>query len=227
MCGRYRLKRYDFETLRLRFVPSFEEFSEIKIVPRFNIAPSQNAPIIRAESGKLVVTTARWGFVPGWTKGKPKFAPINARSDTIAMSGMFRQAFRDHRCLIPADGFYESKGLSTQKVRPWYFFQRPDESLFTFAGLWSRWHPEPGGKPVDTFTIITTAPNRFMSQIHDRQPLILKGDDRTRWIEDKTPPDDLLAPDTDNQLEAWPVSDDAKSPRNEGERLVEPIGPKL
>jgi putative SOS response-associated peptidase YedK len=49
----------------------------------------------------------RWGLIPHWVKGKPKSEPSNARCETAATSGMFRQAMEKRRCLVPADGFYE------------------------------------------------------------------------------------------------------------------------
>ncbi len=207
--------------------PEFEEFTER---PRFNVAPSQSAPIVRtASDGKIVAEVATWGFVPSWTKDKPKLRPINAKCETAATSGMFRKAYAQRRCLVLADGFYEPKGPSSMKNRPWYFFQMPDAPLFAFGGLWERWYPKPED-PQDTFTILTTTPNRLLKPIHDRQPVIIDSDDYQRWLDPKTPVEEvatLTNPIADDRLEGWPVSNAAKSPANEGPSLTEPIGQKI
>jgi putative SOS response-associated peptidase YedK len=131
--------------LRTPSLPGFEEFTER---PRFNIAPSQRMPIVRADgAGSPELAAAHWGLIPSWTK-EPKLKPINARAETVATSGMFRQAFTRRRCLVPADGFYEWQGLKPPK-QP-FFIHRKDDRQFAFAGLWERWHP-PGAEPVDTY----------------------------------------------------------------------------
>jgi putative SOS response-associated peptidase YedK len=135
MCGRYRLSRFDLRALGLLYrggIDKFEEFSETRIVPRFNIAPSQIVPIVTAGKSGNEVIAAKWGFVPFWTKGKPKLAPINAKSETVASSAMFRGAFKNNRCLVPADGFYEWKGAKPPK-QP-FFAHMKDDSVFAFAG---------------------------------------------------------------------------------------------
>jgi putative SOS response-associated peptidase YedK len=134
MCGRYSLRRVSLVFTDLNAVPvaRFEEFSEH---PKFNIAPSHHVPIVRLDAkGERTVSLVRWGLIPHWTKGKPKTAPINARSETVASSGMFRQAFERRRCLVPADGFYEWQGKKPPK-QP-YFIHMKDDGLFAFAGLW-------------------------------------------------------------------------------------------
>src|SRR5688572_7666805 len=104
MCGRYTLT--DPRELRRRF--GLVESSDTRIKPRFNIAPSQGVPIIIQTPLGLELRAAAWGFQPVWRREDPKRPPpINARSETVAMSGLFREALERRRCLIPADGFYE------------------------------------------------------------------------------------------------------------------------
>lgn len=168
-------------------LPQLEEFSEIRIVPRFNIAPSQHVSVVRRNSaGRPQLDLVRWGLIPHFTRGKPKVQPINARAETIATSGMFRQSFEKRRCLVPADGFYEWQKTGDGK-RPMNI-HRKDDGLFAFAGLWERWQPpEPDAEPVDTFTIITTAPNVMMAPIHSRMPVILAERDYARWLDREVP----------------------------------------
>jgi putative SOS response-associated peptidase YedK len=215
MCGRYRIKRLDLLTLGIRFeTAGFEEFTE---KPRWNVAPSQRLPIIRTSAdGKFVVAQATWGFIPGWTKGTPKLKPINAKAETVASSGMFRQAFERRRALVPADGFYEWQGAKPPK-QP-FFIHRRDDGLFAFAGLWERWRADETSEPVDTFTIITTTPNDLMAPIHNRMPVIVAPGDYQRWLDNSTPTEalkEMLKPISPGDFEAYPVSTRVNSPGND------------
>ncbi len=230
MCGRYTIRELRLLDAALGALLKHDDYVTALQTPTFNAAPSQLLPVAYLDDkGKRIVEAMKWGFVPSWTKGKPKFAPINAVSETAPKSGMFRKAFAQRRCLILADGFYEPRGPKTEKHRPWYFFQMRDHSLFAFGGLWERWYPEPD-KPLDTFTILTTTPNKLVGQIHERQPVIIDKENFGKWLDPKTPPDEVMVMTkalADDRLEAWPVSDAAKDPKNKGESLIEPIGQKI
>jgi putative SOS response-associated peptidase YedK len=225
MCGRYTIRRFDL--LRAAFAAlaraDFEEFSEK--VNQFNIAPSQRCPIVRINSqGERVINLAKWGLIPSWTKGKPKQQPINAKCETAASSGMFRQAMERRRCLIPADGFYEWQGAKPPK-QP-YFIHMRDDSMFAFAGLWERWRADENAEPVDTFTIITTEPNELMRPIHNRMPVILDQLSFARWLDrnNKTADvTDLLRPYDAEKMEAWKVSSNVNKPANNDPSLIERI----
>lgn len=228
MCGRYTIRRID--TI-IRFgameQSDFEEFDETRIVPRFNVAPSQQVPIVRMTAGDAVsVGLAKWGFIPGWTKGKPKLAPINARSETIADSKMFRSAYNKRRCLLPVDGFYEWRKLddSAKPVKQPTFIRMKDDAPFAFAGLWETWRNE-SDETIKSCTILTTTPNELMASIHDRMPVILPSEHYTRWLDPKilgVDVADLLVPCDAAKMEAYPVSTLVNSPRNQGEELIEP-----
>lgn len=225
MCGRFVLRNRDLIRACIDAMPRipFEEYSETKIVPRFNIAPSQSVPIVRLTRGKGQVAFVRWGLIPSWTKEKPKLAPINARAETVATSGMFRQAFRRNRCSVPADGFYEWKKVGTAK-QP-FFIHQPDDSLFCFAGLWERWKRPDADEPIETMIIITTTPSPIMADIHNRMPVILQQDDYKRWLDPETPPDEchaLLMPFA-GELEAYPISTHVNSPMNDDPECVEKL----
>ncbi|HZL37421.1 MAG TPA: SOS response-associated peptidase [Tepidisphaeraceae bacterium] len=226
MCGRYTLRRLDLirGTFEAILGPGFEEFTER---PRFNIAPSQNVPVVRMNSaGQTVAGVARWGLIPSWTKGKPRAQPINSRSETLATSGLFRQAFARRRCLIPADGFYEWKGAAPPK-QP-YFFHMKDDSLFAFAGLWERWRPADDAEPIDTFTILTTRPNELSAPIHNRMPVILHRHDYARWIDRDVPGEDvgnLLDPFDADRMEVYPVSTQVNKVKNDGPSLTDGRNP--
>jgi len=223
MCGRYRARRFDLLKLGLRTppLPGFEEFTER---PRWNVAPSNRMPIVRMDDeGMRELAIARWGFIPSWAKELPKLQPINVRAETVTTNGMFRQAFAHRRCLVPTDGFYEWKGTNPPK-QP-FFIHQPDDGQFAFAGLWERWRKTKDTDPLDTFTIITTAPNELMAGIHDRMPVIVRQQDYERWLNPKYPSDDLkslLTPFPD-ELEAYPVSTHVNSPKNDDPMCIEKL----
>lgn len=242
MCGRYTLRRLDVflhEMANLRGAigdieagyeldradEPFDEKGKL-LGARYNIAPSQMIPTIRTKAdGAYALSLVKWGLIPAWTKGKPKLAPINARGENVATSGMFRQAFERRRCLIPADGFYEWRKLDEKTKQPMFIHLKGDRP-FAFAGLWERWKPDEQSEPIDTCTIITTAPNRLMKEIHDRMPVILAPDDFAKWLSRDVPGKDvadLLKPFDVDQMEAWPVSTMVNSPKNDAAELVEKV----
>jgi putative SOS response-associated peptidase YedK len=225
MCGRYSLRRVNLVLSELNAVPElpFEEFTER---PRFNVAPSQQVPIVRLnEQGQRSAGLLRWGFIPRWAKELPKVQPINARAETVATSGMFRDAFVRRRCLVPADGFYEWRKLDAKTKQPmWVHF--PDDRLFAFAGLWERWRPAKDAEPVDTFTVLTTTPNALMEPIHNRMPVIIPPGGYGRWLD---PESDvgvataMLRPYPDGEMVAVPVSRTVNSPRNNVPECIAPL----
>lgn len=222
MCGRYTLSTptdilgelYELET-------------ELTLSPRFNIAPTQEAAVVRvdAESSTRRLDLLKWGLVPFWAKD-PGIGSrmINARSETVAEKPAFRVSLKRQRCLVPADGFYEWQATGGPK-QP-FFFHRKDGRPIALAGLWDRWDKGDDG-PLETFTILTTTPNEVVAPIHKRMPVILKRSNFEEWLD---PNDDdvetltaLLIPAPADLLEAYPVSTYVNSPANEGPDCVEPL----
>ncbi|HEX3096116.1 MAG TPA: SOS response-associated peptidase [Usitatibacter sp.] len=152
-----------------------------RIRRRFNIAPSQEAPVVRlGEGGAREVAMLRWGLVPPWAKDPSAGSRmINARSETAAAKPAFREAFRSRRCAIPASGFYEWTGDPRRRVP--HAISVEGHPLIAFAGLWECWK-DAAGKPLETYTILTTAANRFVSPMHDRMPAILADGDIDAWL---------------------------------------------
>ena len=147
---------------------------------------------------------------------------INARGETVATKPSFRSAFKRRRCLIIADGFYEWKKFSDHKVP--FYIRMEDERPFAFAGLWERWNKS--DSPVESCTIITTTPNDLMSDLHDRMPVILSGDDADLWldpeVDDAEALQQLLIPYPNDGLTAFPVSTLVNSPKNDSEECLTP-----
>jgi putative SOS response-associated peptidase YedK len=216
MCGRYRLSAVE------RIEERFEAEQMEELQPRYNIAPSQPVPITRQENGRRTVNIARWGLVPFWAKeASIGYKMINARSETVLTRPAFRDCFAKRRCLIPADGFYEWMKASPRK-RPFHFGMR-DDSLFAFAGLWDRW-TSPDGPAVQSCTILTTAANSLVADLHNRMPVILPREHYDRWLSASvTQARDLLVPFEADLMRRYEVSYLVSSPQNEGADRIVPL----
>lgn len=217
MCGRYALKT-DIKQLAKRFgaKPPAETFEA-----RYNISPTQEVPVIRnTDPGQLAL--ARWGIVPDWDKTGKKTI-INARDDSLGKP-TFRKSFRERRCLVLADSFYEWLATSGQRSkRPFRFFLKSEEP-FAFAGIWSERAGEEGGKPY--CAIITTGPNGVVGKVHDRMPAILLPEAEADWLSLDTTPEqalELVRPYPDELMGAYEVSTLINSPANDAPEILRPI----
>jgi putative SOS response-associated peptidase YedK len=219
MCGRYNLTAPPDVLARVFCVPSVPP-----LPPRYNIAPTQAVAIVR-QSAARELALVRWGLIPSWSSD-PAIGNrlINARAETVAEKPSFRAAFRQRRCLVLADGFYEWQKAVKHK-QP-YHIRMKDDGPFAFAGLWERWQ-EPGGEPIESFTILTTEANELMKPLHDRMPVILAPWDYDRWIDPRSREVEelqaLLVPCPDEWLTATAVSSYVNSPKNEGPKCLEPV----
>jgi putative SOS response-associated peptidase YedK len=191
---------------------------------RYNIAPTQDIPVIRAAAGGREIAQMRWGLLPFWLKEQPKGPPVtNARAEGIATKPMFRAAIRARRCLIPADGFYEWSGEPGHK-QPW-LFRMADAQTFAFAGLWESWTPPAGGK-IDSAAIVTTAANSLMQPIHDRMPVILPAEAYAAWLSPATTVEAavaLLQPYPAERMQACKVGKAVGNVKADGPALIAPI----
>lgn len=220
MCGRYELHTHP-AALALVFGLEFPP----AIRPRYNIAPTQDIPVIRlAQSGARELAQMRWGLVPRWAKDPSIGAKmINARAETLAQKPSFRTAFQRHRCLIPADGFYEWKQAPGGGKQPIHVGMK-DERPFAFAGLTERWL-SPGGEVLDSCTIVTTTANALLATMHDRMPVIVAPSDYARWLDVASDADvtDLLAPYPADAMTWYPVSTRVNAVRNDDAALLEHV----
>lgn len=218
MCGRYTLSARKLALAEQALRCTFPE-----LAPRYNIAPSQDVPIIReTPDGHYELVMVRWGLIPRWSKEpKTEYSTINARAETVAAKPAFRDAFRRRRCLIPADGFYEWKKEGTAK-QPFHIRMKSGAD-FAFAGLWECWEGE--GRAIESCSIIVTEANDVLRPIHDRMPVILAPADYTFWLN----PDQrdtgalagLLKPCPASEMEAVPVSRRVNSPRLDEASLLD------
>jgi putative SOS response-associated peptidase YedK len=157
----------------------------------YNVAPSTVNPAVRLrpDSRERAMDGLKWGLIPSWAKDS-KFAPANARADTVAEKPFFRGALKKKRCLVPMDGFYEWDS-KTKPKQPYYFYMKSGEP-FVVAGLWETWTPPGKKEPLETYTLITTEANPLMAKVHDRMPVILEEADYEAWLDPETPVEQLL-----------------------------------
>ncbi len=202
-----------------RFV--LDECAEIE--PRYNIAPGTDIPaIVYAHDRKRVLRLMHWGLIPHWAKDDAVGRRlINARGESIATRPAFSGAFRHHRCLIPASGFYEwrQQGKFTQ---PYYVRLKLDVPM-ALAGLWETWKAPDGGT-LESACIVTTNANNLMRAIHDRMPVIIEPGSWQDWL--AGPPSDaaaLVKPYEADDLQRWRVSRTVNKATEEGESLIEPV----
>jgi putative SOS response-associated peptidase YedK len=218
MCGRFTL-----HTPTAQIEEAFHLNSGLELKPRYNIAPSQDIPIIRDTETEREMVMARWGLIPGWSKeSKSKYSTINARIESVAEKPTYRTPFKRRRCLIPADGFYEWKVVNGNKI-PHHIRMR-DSSVFAFAGLWDHWEDE--NESLDSCVIITTPSNEAMKLIHERMPAIIAPAHYDIWLDsrvtDKQEIMQCLTFAPSSQLRAYPVSTWVNSPKNNDEQCIQP-----
>jgi putative SOS response-associated peptidase YedK len=191
----------------------------------YNIAPSQSVAVWQPDT-EPQFHWLRWGLIPAWAKDpKIGYKLINARAETIAEKPSFRTAFRQRRCLILADGFYEWQQVEGSRHPHPYFIGMSDERPFAFAGLYERWE-SPDGEKIDSCTIVTTAANEVMAPIHnsavptlrERMPVILAPQEYAQWLDPGCKEIDrlqaLLDPYPAAEIKIYPASTLVNSPKN-------------
>ncbi len=220
MCGRFALTDIDAIFSQYRVLIS----EDLRIGPRYNIAPSHYAPVIYLNKEKeRVLEMMKWGLVPFWAKdSKIGNRMINARAETLDKKPPFRHLLKSKRCLVPGSGFYEWKREGKSKF-PHYITLKKRE-LFSFAGLYDIWRDGEGGE-LKTFTIITTEPNNTLRPIHGRMPVILPQECEGSWLGEGGQRDadslmTLLRPYPGGDVEAYVVSNDVNNPRNDSPQLI-------
>ena len=228
MCGRFTQQTPTSEIARIF------EAEDLAFDPgeRYNVAPTDPAAIVverrpsPEEPAHRAVVLYRWGLVPHWAEDtKVASKAFNARAETVTTSGLFRDAFRRRRCLVPVDSFYEWRrdGAARQPLR----IHDPAGGLLVLAGLWAGRRDPASGEVVRSFTILTSRPNAFMAGIHDRMPVVLPPDAWDRWLDPLTPDlgelRALLEPRDDVALAAHAVPPLVNNVRNQGPALIERI----
>ena len=219
MCGRYVIE-ISADLVRKVFgvvdVPQW--------TARYNVAPTQMVPVIRqrGDSTRQLVLM-RWGLIPSWAKEVGE-GLINARAETVNEKPLFRQLFRQRRCILPATGFYEWQKVDKHKIP--HFVRLKNQMPMPFAGIWDSWRA-PDGQVVESCAILTTAANGAVGSIHERMPVILHPDEFGQWLDreqhDQATLMPLLAPYPSDCLEVYPVSTLVNSVANDQPECIAPL----
>ena len=224
MCGR-AYQTYTEEELAFKYLngqpPGLDWFRQ-----NFNMAPTQNSPVVVAKNDEPVIERSRWGLVPFWAKSvqaAAKYSLFNARSEQITEKLSYAKACQRRRCVVPLSGYYEWKRTGESK-RPFAIHLR-DHQIMSVAGVWECWQPEGDAEPVHSFSIVTTQANTFMAEIHNRMPVILNKQDVEHWLNPEVQEPEqvlpLLRPCPPEWLTAYEVSTTVNSPRNNSPDLLQ------
>lgn len=229
MCGRFVISVPDLTELVAAF--GAVELRTSDWQPRWNVAPTQPAPVVTNEE-RRTVTQMQFGLVPPWA-ASPRQPPrasggasmINARVETVATKGAFRKALERRRCVIPVSGYYEWKKVGDRK-QP-MFIHTPGK-LIPLSGIWERWTSR-DGEVVESFAILTRPATGFVRDIHDRMPLEVPAGALDLWLDPKPKTADQLAPILQSEagaehLVAHPVSPLVNTVANDTPGCVEPVG---
>jgi putative SOS response-associated peptidase YedK len=195
---------------------------DFDVAPNFNVAITQAVLAVRVPAGqdKPALALLRWGLVPSWSNdpagGKPLYI---ARSETAAVKPSFRQ----RRCLVLADAFYE--WLKLDKKKQPYLLRLKDGGPFAFAGLWEHW--ERDGRVLDSCVILTTEANALVKPLDERMPVILAPADFERWLDPKATKGPelqaLLRPYPAEAMTAYPVDTRVNSVKHNDAACVAPL----
>jgi putative SOS response-associated peptidase YedK len=220
MCGRFVISVPDLTDLVSQF--GAVDLRATNWTPRWNVAPTQPAPVVTNEE-RRAVTQMQFGLVPPWA-AKPGASMINARVETVATKGAFRKALASRRCVIPVSGYYEWKKVGDRK-QP-VFIHTPGK-LIPLSGIWERW-TSPDGEIVESFAILTRPAAGFVRDIHDRMPLEVPADALDLWLDPKPKTAEQLAPILQAEagtehLVAHPVSPLVNTVANDTPACIEPV----
>jgi putative SOS response-associated peptidase YedK len=232
MCGRFTLSTPAEKWVDL-FDVDLSGAIAAMAAPRYNVAPGQSVYAVRKapDGSRRELVPLRWGLVPTWASD-PRIGNrlINARSESLTKLMAFRSAYRERRCLVVADGFYEWHGKPGSR-RPFYY-RLADGGIFAMAALWEAWTPPtPGGvapsTPIETCTVVTTEANGLVRPIHDRMPAILGPSDHQLWLgaRDLEELSGLLRPCPDDWLVSYAVSSHVNDAHHDDPKCIEPVGP--
>jgi putative SOS response-associated peptidase YedK len=226
MCGRA------YETYTEAELASLDDHGEPPdidwLAPNYNMAPSETSPVVLIRDDRRVFEPFRWGLVPSWAtsvQAAANYSLINARGEEITEKRSYAEAFQRRRCVVPLSGFYEWKRDGRHK-RPFAIHLR-DQPVMAVAGVWERWQPAGQVQPIHSFSIVTTAANDLMADIHDRMPVILDRQDIDHWLDpDVHEPErvlPLLRPCPSEWLTAYAVSTSVNSVRHKTPDVLRPF----
>jgi putative SOS response-associated peptidase YedK len=207
MCGRYVITKPVSKTLDL-----VKTNIKVEDTDNFNAHPSQKLPVIKSYTNGKALENLEWGLIPSWAKDKKDFKPlINARVETLVEKISFKKLIQTSRCLVVADGYYEWKRVEKEKVP--YFFQREDNDLMFFAGIFQD----------NKFCIITREASNEIKEIHSREPLIINKSQINNYLNLKKNGMEILNVIKAPKIKFHEITKDVNNPINNDPSLINPI----
>ncbi len=221
MCGRFT--QYSNAD---RIIQQFKPSNGLEIAPSYNITPGNDILVMaHYNQNKRKLFKFRWGLIPSWTKDDRVLKGlINARAETIQQKPSYRAAFKQRRCLVIADGFYEWQKKDDQKIP--YYIHAKNNQIFAFAGVWEHWQSAEQGA-IWSCAIITINACEILQAIHERMPVIIPPDRYDDWLNiEKTNAESaqqLLQAFPSSELDVYPVSNRVNSPYFNNAECIRPL----
>ncbi len=229
MCGRYS-NRFTWAELHALYSVFNVGAPRSTWVPRLNIPPTVNIPVLRLVDGARRFDLMRWGLVPSWSKEIGKYATHNCVGETMLEKASLSRAWdADRRCIIPASSFFEWRAADGDRPKQPFAIGLSNKGPLNLAGLWEAWKPK--GAPADdapllSCTIITTKPNALMAPIHNRMPVIIGEENLDAWLSPDTEQAALMGmvgPFDATRMKVWPVDKRVGNARVEDEGLDQEV----
>ncbi|HMA68374.1 MAG TPA: SOS response-associated peptidase [Candidatus Mcinerneyibacterium sp.] len=210
----------------------FSQFTDVKIVKKYfqiddvtvelnkdyNISPGRNIPTIIKSNDQKILNLMKWGMIPYWEKRDRAGKLINIRAETLLNKKTFNKTFREKRCLIVADGFYEWD----KKTKQPYYIYRADNKPIAFAGLWKY-----ESENYKSCSIITTKPNKKIKAIHNRMPVFINKSNINYWLNtsvfDKSELKNYLTPANPDSIKVRRVSRFVNNPKNNTRECIKEV----
>lgn len=230
MCGR-AYETYTEEELAIRYL-NRKPVRIPKWKPTYNLAPTQQSPVVRVRDNEKTIDLLRFGLIPSWARdvqSAAKYSLINAKSEEIDQKRSYKEPFQKRRCIVPVSGFFEWLSGGKGSKRP-FAIRLKGDPIMSLAGVWEHWEPADIGETrqaIDSFSIITTRANALIAPLHERMPVILTRDMEEDWLNpDNTGLPELkrvLQPYPPEQMELFEVSSLVNSPKNNSPEILEPV----
>ncbi|TGQ83749.1 SOS response-associated peptidase [Mesorhizobium sp. M8A.F.Ca.ET.207.01.1.1] len=238
MCGRVHIKTNLDDMLQaFAFAQHNEDVDRAaNQFPRYNGAPGLDYPLIINDVVRDAVEPVlgpvfkmmRWGFIPHFAKARTEgFKHINARAEGVATNGIFKNAYRSRRALMPVTGYFEWQDIFGTGKNKWpYAIAMADDQPFCLAAIWQTWRDRGTGEDVDSFGIVTCEPNSMMAKVHNRMPVILKREDYGRWLGDEPDPADLMKPFPSELMKMWRIDRKVGNSKHDTPDILDEVPPE-
>ena len=211
-----RLCMFDDTSFKEEIAKQFGPFKDTIGVlnKQYNIAPTLDIAIY---TNTRIYTYAHFGLIPSWAPSRASMQ-INARSESVFEKSSFKEAYKQRRCLIPLNGYFEwKKDPQSKKSKP-HFIVSASGDYFVFAGIYESWYDNTRDETILTCALLTTEPNEKIASLHDRMPVILESDQWELWLDDRSSYRELnrlFVPLSSDKIRYYPVSEYVNSVKND------------